>query len=148
MTLIGVVKIQNVISISFIEGETQRGVRKKHHNQHNLCEHVTSKWLCLINIYSNGSINTGNYTKVEKEDKVDLQMNSSWCYIFSLEGRPEKEQFHMTHFFSIEINCNSRNGPCSKFFNFIYIQLCDKSISRLRRHAKLSGCSLLMFEKL
>jgi hypothetical protein len=28
------------------------------------------------------------------------------------------------------------------------LQLCDKSISRLRRHAKLSGCSLLMFEKL
>ena len=30
----------------------------------------------------------------------------------------------------------------------VYIQLCDKSISRLRSHAKLSGCSLLMFEKL
>jgi hypothetical protein len=28
------------------------------------------------------------------------------------------------------------------------LQLCDNSISRLRRHAKLSGCSLLMFEKL
>ena len=28
------------------------------------------------------------------------------------------------------------------------IQLCDKSISRLRRHVKLSSCSLLMFKKL
>jgi hypothetical protein len=28
------------------------------------------------------------------------------------------------------------------------LQLCDKSISRLRRHVKLSSCNLLMFEKL
>ena len=28
------------------------------------------------------------------------------------------------------------------------VQLCDKSISHLRRHAKLCGSSLLIFEKL
>jgi hypothetical protein len=33
------------------------------------------------------------------------------------------------------------------FAYILYIQLCDKSISRLRPHAKLNGCSLLMFEK-
>ena len=31
---------------------------------------------------------------------------------------------------------------------FRLLQLCDKSILRLRRHAKLSDCSLFMFEKL
>ena len=30
---------------------------------------------------------------------------------------------------------------------YMHVQLCDKRISHLRRHAKLNGCSLLMFEK-
>jgi len=53
---------------------------------------------------------------------------------------------HKFHCLSKHLFVFTTNKKMQK--KLIYLQLCDKSISRLRRHAKLSGCSLLMFEKL
>ena len=54
--------------------------------------------------------------------------------------------------FSPDVPVSSTNKTCRndivEIVLKVELQLCDKSISRLRRHAKLSDCRLLMLEKL